>query len=70
MTDELELDRQTVQFTAQDFINDPRLFDKVAKAWLEKDWLTLFGEAPVGGVLATVDDGVTFYYKRWVPKEA
>jgi len=62
MTDKLET--RVVSFTAQAFIDDPTLFDKVEKAWRAKDWVTLFGEDPVGAVLATVDHGVTFHYKH------
>lgn len=57
-------DLQSVSFTAQRFIDDPSLYGKVEAAWLAKDWYTLFGEYPLGAVLATVGDGITFYYKR------
>jgi hypothetical protein len=60
----VELETRVVPFPAQAFIDDPTLFDKVERAWRAKDWLALFGEIPVGGVMATVQDGVTFYYKR------
>ena len=68
MSDEVELETRVVPFTAEDFIKDPGLYDKVEKAWRAKDWLALFGEEPVGGVLATVKDGIIFYYKRRAPK--
>jgi hypothetical protein len=64
---EVELEHKVVPFTAQAFIDDPGLFEKVEKAWRAKDWLLLFGEEPVGAVLATIGDGVTFHYKRRVP---
>ncbi len=59
-----ELTTRVVRFTAQDFIDDPGLYAKVEAAWREKAWLVLFGEVPIGAVLATVEDGITFHFKR------
>lgn len=67
MTEGVELEHRVIPFSAEAFIADPTLFEKVETAWRAKDWLTLFGEEPVGAVLATLDDGVTFHYKRRVP---
>lgn len=64
MADEVELEHRVVPFPAKAFIDDPTLFEKVERLWRAKDWLALFGELPVGAVLATVEDGITFHYKR------
>jgi hypothetical protein len=61
------LETRVVVFSAADFIADPTLFKKVESAWRAKDWLLLFGEEPIGAVLATIDDGVTFHFKHRVP---
>lgn len=61
-----DLETAVVRFSAQDFIDNPALYAKVEDAWRNAAWVTLFGELPVGAVLATLDDGITFHYKRMV----
>lgn len=58
-----QLVTRKVQFTAEQFIADPTLYDRVKQCWEGKMWLFLFGEEPVGAVLATLDDGITFKYR-------
>lgn len=63
----MALETVVVRFSAQDFIDDPSLFDTLTLAWKTKSWFMVFGEDPVGAVLATVgDNGLTLHYKRKV----
>lgn len=61
----MELETVVRRYTAQDFIDNPGLYDTLAVAWRTKSWFMVFGEEPVGAVLARLkDDGITLYYKR------
>lgn len=60
-----QLESRRVEFTAEDFERDPGLYRQVEKAWREQQWFMLFGELPVGAVLASLRDegGITFRFK-------
>lgn len=65
MSEERLVETRVRRYTAEEFIENPALFEQVRRMWEGKQWFALFGEWPLGAVMARLPDegGIEFYYK-------
>jgi hypothetical protein len=64
---EPSIDTRAKVYSAQQFIDDPTLFQVVEDAWRSKNWFALVGEWPIDGrVMAVVlpEGGVKFWWRH------
>lgn len=63
------LETRRFKWTVDEFVADPELFDFIRECWEGKKWDVLFdGIEPVGGVMATMENGtLTIWFKARPP---
>lgn len=70
MAEEGFLETRRFQWTREEFVADPQLFDFVRTCWEGQKWDVLFdGIEPVGAVMAELEDGtLTLWFKARPPE--